>query len=332
MSPHRRPVHRRTLLRGTLAVLAGAALPRPAAAAPVVRIDDPRMREVVDPAARLETLYREGRWCEGLCWAPALGGLVFSDVKANHIRVLTEAREAKSLRDPSNNANGNALDAAGRLVTCEHRGRRVVRREADGRLTVLAEAFEGRPLNAPNDAVLGPDGAIWFTDPVFGIRLPDEGVMAEPAQAARRVYRVSAPGRVEAMTDAAGQPNGLAFAPDGRTFYVTDAGGAMNPEGARTILALPFADGRLGPARTFARLEAGIADGLAVDAAGRLYAACADGVRVYASDGTPLGRIATPRTAANLTIGGPDGRRLYVSAGPAIHAIALRVGTAPRFG
>ncbi|WP_132253882.1 SMP-30/gluconolactonase/LRE family protein [Methylobacterium segetis] len=323
-------LRRRDLLAAGILTLA---LPRPARAAPVVRVLDARFASVVDPTARLETVYAGGRWCEGLCPAPHLGGLVFSDVKANRICILGDDGRARPFRDPSNNANGNTLDREGRLVTCEHRGRRVVRREPDGELTVLADSFAGRPLNAPNDAVLGPDGAIWFTDPVFGIRLPDEGVMAEPAQRARRVYRVAEPGRVEAMTDAADQPNGLAFAPDGRTLYLSDAGAALQPEGARTILAFPVGRGhRLGPKRPFAEVETGAPDGLAVDAQGRLYAACEDGVRVFDPDGTWLGRIATPRAAANLAFGGPDGRRLFVAAGSSIHAIDLTAAGARRAG
>ncbi|AWN44156.1 SMP-30/gluconolactonase/LRE family protein [Methylobacterium durans] len=316
---------RDVLATGILAL----ALPRPARAAPVVRSLDPRFAAVADPASRLETIYTGGRWCEGLCPAPHLGGLVFSDVKANRICVLGEDGRVRPFRDPSNNANGNALDREGRLVTCEHRGRRVVRREPDGRLTVLADSFAGKPLNSPNDAVLGPDGAIWFTDPIFGIRLPDEGVMAESAQRARRVYRVAQPGRVEAMTDAADQPNGLAFAPDGGTFYLSDAGAALQPEGASAILAFPVGpDQRLGAPRLFAEIETGAPDGLTVDAEGRLYAACEDGVRVFDPDGTWLGRIATPRAAANVALGGPDRRRLTITAGPAIHAIDLKVAGA----
>ncbi|KAB1070215.1 SMP-30/gluconolactonase/LRE family protein [Methylobacterium planeticum] len=314
-----------------LDLLGLAALPRGAQAAPVVLRLDPRLDAVIDPGARLEVLHRGARWCEGLCWAPALGGLVFSDVRANRIGILDAERRVHTLRDPSNNANGNTLDARGRLVTCEHRGRRVVRREADGRLTVLADSFGGKPLNAPNDVALASDGALWFTDPVFGIRQADEGLVAEPAQAARRVYRIDPAGTLRAMTDAVGQPNGLAFAPDGRVLYVSDASAALNPEAARTILAFAVGpDQSLGAKRTFAALESGAPDGLAVDAAGNLYAACEDGVRIYAPDAAPLGRIATPKAAANLTFGA-DGRRLFIAAGDAIHAIDLkRRAGAPR--
>ena len=322
--------HRRTILAGGLGLLAASTA---RAAGAVVRADDARLDALVDPSAQLRTLFDDGRWCEGPCWAPGLGGLVFSDTKANRTRVLAEDGSAKTLFDPSENGNGNTLDARGRLITCEHRTRRVVRREADGTKTVLADAFGGKRLNSPNDAVVAADGAVWFTDPVFGITQPEEGILAEPEQAARRVYRVTAPGsfgaRVEAMTDALDQPNGLAFAPDGRTLYVSESGASLNPEAGRAVMAFAVgADGRLGAPRTFAAIEAGVPDGLKVDAAGRVYAACGDGIRIFAPDGTPLGRIATPTPAANLAFGGSDGRRLFVAAGHAILAIDLRV--APR--
>lgn len=305
-----------------------AALALPAAAAQVLRADDPRFALVVDPGTRLETLYRDGRWCEGPCFAAHLGGLVFSDVRSNRMLVAGADGAVRSFRDPSDNANGNVLDAQGRLVTCEHRGRRVVRREPDGAITVLADSYAGKPLNSPNDAVLGPDRAIWFTDPVFGITVPDEGVMAEPVQGACRVYRIDPSGAVQAMTDAVGQPNGIAFSPDGRVLYVSDTGaGLMNAEGARAILAFAVdGNGRLSEPRTFAEVEAGVPDGLAVDADGRVYAACLDGVRVFDPDGRMLGRIATATNASNLAFGGPDGRRLFITAGRAVHAIDLKVG------
>jgi gluconolactonase len=319
------PLRRRDFLAAGLAASALAG-PGRARAAPIVRRLDPRLDAIIDAGARLKTLHWGARWCEGLCWAPALGGLVFSDVRANRISVLDAERRVSTLRDPANNPNGNALDAQGRLVTCEHRGRRVVRRAPDGSLTVLADTYDGKPLNAPNDVTLGPDGALWFTDPVFGIRQADEGLMAEPAQSARRVYRIDPSGQLGAVTDAVGQPNGLAFAPDGRILYVSDASAALNPEAARRILAFAVEpDRRLGPARVFAELESGVPDGLAVDANGNLYAACEDGVRLYAPDGTPLGRIATPKAAANLAFGGPDRRRLFIAAGDAILAVDLKV-------
>ncbi|MDP4022032.1 SMP-30/gluconolactonase/LRE family protein [Methylobacterium sp. NEAU 140] len=320
-------IDRRALIGAGLALAATGAR----AAAPVVRVDDPRLEAVLEPRQTLRTLYRGGRWCEGPCWLPHRAGLAFSDVKRNHILLLTRAGEVETLVAPSNNANGNTLDARGRLITCEHRGRRVVRRDPDGAVTVLADSFAGKPLNAPNDAVLGPDGAIWFTDPVYGIAEPEEGIQAEPEQRARRVYRIPEPGRVEAMTAAVDQPNGLAFAPDGKTLYVAESGAARNPEGGRAILAFPVEADRLGAPRVFAALEAGVPDGLKVDLDGRVYAACIDGVRIFDPAGVLLGRVATPTTAANLAFGGPDDRTLFITAGSAVHAIELRAPALRRF-
>ena len=330
-------MNRRTLLRHTALGLALAAgpravlTPRAAWAAPLLRFDDPEFRAVVDPEARLVTLYTDGRWCEGPCYAAHLGGLVFSDVRANRMLLIGDDGAVRTFRDPSDNANGNTLDAQGRLVTCEHRGRRVVRAESDGSLTVLADRYAGKPLNSPNDASLAADGAIWFTDPVFGIAMPEEGIVRRPEQTARRIYRIDPDGTVTGQSDALDQPNGLAFSPDGRRLYVSDTGASLNPEGARAILAFPVENGRsLGTPHPFATVEAGVPDGLAVDADGRVYAACGDGVRVFAPDGRLLGRIATAREAANVTFGGRDGRRLFVASGPAIHAIALKVRGAGR--
>ncbi|WP_019905910.1 SMP-30/gluconolactonase/LRE family protein [Methylobacterium sp. 77] len=323
-------MRRRDLLCG---IAATATWGRPALAAPILRFDDPRFAELVDPSAVTTILYREGRWCEGLCWAPHLGGLIVSDVRSNRMLVIGGDREAKPFRDPSNNANGNVLDAQGRLVTCEHRTRRVVRRESDGSLTILADGFGGQPLNSPNDAALATDGAIWFTDPVFGITMPEEGIQAVPAQSARRVYRIDPAGEVQAMTDAVGQPNGIAFAPDGRHLYVTETSAALdNAEGGRAVLAFPVEERRLGEPRTIATLDVGAPDGLAVDEAGRIYAACADGVRIYLPDGTLLGRIATATPASNVEFGGPDGKRLFISAGTVVAAIDLKVRGAAKAG
>ncbi|WP_235918930.1 SMP-30/gluconolactonase/LRE family protein [Aureimonas psammosilenae] len=317
---------RRDILKLGLGSAILAAMPRIAEAAPLVRVDDPELASVIDPTARARTIFEGGKWCEGTCYVPALAGLVFSDVKSNRLWLVKDDGSREPYRDPSNNSNGNVLDAEGRLVTCEHRTRRVVRQEKDGTLTTLAETFEGKRLNSPNDAVLAPDGAIWFTDPTYGITQPAEGILAEPEQTARRVYRIDPSGRLEAKSDAFDQPNGIGFSPDGRVLYVSETGGGANPEGARGIHAFDVsAEGNLSGKRIFAAYDSGVPDGLAVDVEGRVYAASGDGVRIYGSDGRMLGRIATAKTVGNLAFGGPDGRRLFIAATDVIQVIDMKV-------
>ncbi len=278
--------------------------------------------QIAGPDARLTIVHSGGRWMEGPAWDRRAGRLVCSDVKANRILSIVPGRAASPLRDPSNNANGNAFDREGRLVSCEHLTRRVVRQEKDGRITILAERHQGRRLNAPNDLAVAADGAIWFTDPIFGITVPDEGLPAEPEQRGRFVYRIDPSGALGVVADGFDQPNGIAFAPDGRTLYVSDTGGALNAEGPREIRAFDVVDGvRLARERRFAKLDHGIPDGLTVDAQGRVYAATADGAAIWSPAGEPLGIISTPVTCGNLAFGGRDGRTLFLCASDRVFAI-----------
>ena len=284
------------------------------------------MSAVVAPGAKLVTFYDRGRWCEGPVWSRALASLVFSDVRANRIARLDATGEVTPWRDPSGYANGNAFDRQGRLITCEHLGRRVVRQEGDGRLTVLADGFEGKPLNAPNDVVVASDGGIWFTDPTFGLELPEEGRQAVPQQRGRFVFRIDPAGSLEVMADTFEEPNGLAFSADETILYVSETSAALNPEGKREIRAFDVVGGRrLTGERLFARVPSGIPDGLKVDADGRVYAATDAGVRIWSRDGAPVGLIATPGTCGNLAFGGADGHRLFLCNGTHIHGISVKV-------
>lgn len=276
---------------------------------------------VTADGARLVTLHRDGRWCEGPAWDRATATLVFSDVRADRLLRLAQDGQAGILRDPSGFSNGNAFDSEGRLLTCEQLGRRVVRQERDGRLTVLADRYRGRRLNSPNDLVVARDGAVWFTDPTFGLMQPEEGRMAEPEQPGRYVFRLDPSGRLDVAADTFEQPNGIAFSPDGARLYVSDTSAAEDHEGTREIRAFDVVDGRLRRERFFASVPSGTPDGLATDAAGRLFAATDRGAGVWDRDGTPLGVVPTPVTCANLAFGGPDGRWLYLCAGTSVHRI-----------
>lgn len=280
---------------------------------------------VIDPDARVETLYAEGQWCEGPVWIPALNSLVFSDVRRNRMIRIPDGGRPEPFRDPSENANGNTLDAQGRLITCQHRTGRVVRAEADGAFTVLAERHGTGRLNSPNDVIVATDGAVWFTDPTFGISVPSEGEPRASEQAGSFVYRLAPDGTLTAVATNFHEPNGLAFSPDERILYVAEAGKGPDGSAPRTIHALDVSYGRLSNERVFARVENGIPDGLKVDSDGRVYAGTGDGVRIWNADGAPVGRIPTDGPCANIAFGGPDGRRLYICAGPKVLTVETRV-------
>lgn len=319
----RASLDRRLLIAGALA----AALPGSARGdGPELVAESDEFQAIADPSARIETLYEGGRWSEGPVWVPRLASLVFSDVRNDRMLLLPEGGMAQAFREPSANANGNTLDAAGRLITCEHRNRRVVRQEPDGSFTVLADRYRGGRLNSPNDVAVTRDGAIWFTDPTYGIDNPDEGIASPSEQAGRFVYRLDPGGRLAIAADSFVQPNGLAFSPDETILYVSETEGAMKPDGRREIRAFAVTqDGRLSRERVFATLEHGAPDGLALDEAGRLYAGVEGGVRIWRPDGQPIGRIASPGPCANLAFGGSDGRRLYLCCGARVLAITLKV-------
>ncbi|KQQ30805.1 gluconolactonase [Methylobacterium sp. Leaf123] len=309
-STTRRGIARRPLLG--LALL-GALASRARAA------DD--LSAVLDPSARPETLYDEGEWCEGPVWAPSLGGLIFSDVRRNRMMLIREGGGAEVFREPSNNANGNAVDGQGRLITCEHRTSRIVRRETDGAITVLADRYEGGRLNAPNDVVVARDSAIWFTDPTFGIDQPKEGKPRASEQNGRYVFRLAPDGTLAVASASFVQPNGLAFSPDERILYVCESGETAASE----IRAFDVADGKLSNERVFARVAKGVPDGVKVDTDGRVYAGTGDGVRIWSADGRPVGHIPTEGPCANLAFGGPDGRRLFLCAGKRVLAVETKL-------
>lgn len=309
-------VDRRTIVLSMGAMLTMTAPPALASPLPV---------QIVGPDDQLKIIHSGGRWMEGPVWDRRLSRLVCSDVKSNQILSIAPGRAVTALRNPSNNANGNAFDREGRLISCEHLTRRVVRQEKDGRITILADRYEGKRLNAPNDLAVAADGSIWFTDPVFGITVPDEGLPAEPEQRGRFVYRIDPSGKLAVVTDGLDQPNGIVFSPDERTLYVSDTGGALNAEGPREIRAFDVVDGvRLERGRRFARLAHGIPDGLTVDAAGRVYAATANGAAIWSPAGEPLGIIPTPLTCGNLEFGGREGRTLFLCATDRVFAIETK--------
>ena len=277
--------------------------------------------------AAIERIATGFRWAEGPAWFPAGGYLVWSDIPNNRImRWLEEDGHISVFRANSHHSNGNTRDFDGRLVTCEHDARRVTRTEHDGTITVLADKHDGKRLNAPNDLVVARDGAVWFTDPGYGIDGPYEGHTAEP-ELPRHVYRVDpATGRTAIVADDFDRPNGIAFSPDEQHLYVVDSG--ITHGGKSHIRVFDVDGASLRNSRVFAEdFAPGLTDGLRTDAAGNVWCSMGwadpaeDGVRCYAPDGDLIGKVHLPEGCANLCFGGRKGHRLFMCASTSVYAL-----------
>lgn len=282
-----------------------------------------RFRPYVVGNARLETLHTGMRWAEGPVWLADSGCLLLSDVPSDRILRWVEGQGASVYREPSGHANGNTRDRQGRLLTCESGGRRVVRTELDGRLTVLADRYLGKRLNSPNDIVVRSDETVWFTDPDYGILSDFTGNKAPSEIGACHVFRVDPrTGELRSVCGDMVKPNGLAFSPDERILYVADSGASHDPDGPHHILAFDVGDdGSLRSRRVFAVIDAGIPDGFRVDVDGNVWTSAEDGVHCIASDGELLGKIRVPETVANVAFGGPKRNRLFIAAASSLYAV-----------
>lgn len=269
------------------------------------------------PVKRLATGFD---WTEGPVWFGDAGCLLFSDIPNNRIARWSEDG-VTTYRQPSNYANGHTRDRQGRLVTCEHGTRRVTRTEWDGSVTVIADNYQAKRLNSPNDVIVAPDGAIWFTDPHYGIMTDYEGSKAEQ-ELPCSVYRVSADGAIEAViTDMQG-PNGLAFSPDGRRLYVADTG-RMFTSDPRHIRVFDMVGGRPTNGRIFHVITPGCADGMRVDSDGNVWSSAADGVHCISPDGHLMGKILVPELVSNLCFGGQAKHRLFITATTSVYSVVL---------
>jgi gluconolactonase len=314
----------------------GASVPSPNGTRlvePSYEITSPAFNDCIDPVAWLERLHTGCRWAEGPVYFGDLRCLVWSDIPNQRMLRLDECSGGVSVfRAATGHANGSTRDREGRLVTCEQGARRVVRTEHDGSVTVLAERFEGRRFNAPNDVVVRSDGTIWFTDPSYGIISDYVGNKAPRESASCNVYRLDPRDRsLRVVVDDFSMPNGLAFSPDERTLYVADSGYLTDDTAPRHIRAFDVgADGTLAGGDVLATIEPGIPDGLRVDTDGRLWIGAGDGVHCVTADGEPIGKILVPEASANLTFGGPKRNRLYITATSSLYAVYLNVTGAQR--
>lgn len=294
----------------------------------IYEIHDKRFRNMIVPTADLDELYSDCRWAEGPVWFNDHGCLLWSDIPNQRILRWVPEGSVSVFRSPSNFANGNSRDRQGRLITCEHGGRRVTRTEVDGSITILADNFNGKKLNSPNDVIVRSDGTIWFTDPTYGILADYEGYKAEPEQPTRNVYRLDpSNGELTAVITDFYQPNGLAFSPDETKLYVADSAYSHSDDLPRHIRVFDVAeDGRsVSGGEVFCAVDSGLPDGFRFDTDGNLWTSAADGVHCFSPEGELLGKIKVPQVVANVTFGGPRRNRLFITATKSLYAIYLTV-------
>ena len=265
----------------------------------------------LDFTVPVEKLAGDFQFTEGPLWVATKGELLFSDIPADRI-VRFKDGKCETFRTPSHNSNGLTLDNQGRLIACEHGSRRVTRTEADGAITTLADRYEGHRLNSPNDVVVKSDGAIYFTDPPFGVKREDRELDFQG------VYRIASDGKT--LTVVARdflKPNGLAFTPDEKVLFINDT------ERGHIRAFDVSAGSTLTNSRVFAQAPG--ADGMKVDAEGDVYCACRGGVMVFDRTGKYLGTFATADQPTNCAFGGPDGRTLFITTHPSIYRVRLTV-------
>jgi len=281
----------------------------------------------------IQRLYTGMLWAEGPAWSGVGRYLVWSDIPNNlQLRRLDEDGHIGVFRNPSGYSNGNTFDWEGRQISFEHGNRRVVRYEHTGKVTVLAERWQGKPLNAPNDGAVHPDGGIWFTDPGYGSLANYEGHKGE-LEIKEAVYRIDPKsGKMEKMTDEMFKPNGLCFSPDYKKVYIAETGATHYEQSPRNIMVYDVVDGsKLGKGREFASMKtsagAGLADGIRADVDGNIWAGAGwvgegyDGVHIFAPNGDRIGQIRLPEICSNVCFGGPKRNRLFMTASQSLYAV-----------
>jgi gluconolactonase len=283
---------------------------------------DPRFRRYIVNNTVIRRLHFGTLWAEGPAWNGVGRYLVWSDIPNNvQMRWTEEDNRVTVFRNPSGFSNGNTFDFEGRQLSCEHGGRRVVRYEHNGTVTVIADKFNGKKLNSPNDIAVHPDGGIWFTDPTYGIRGNYEGFKGEQ-ETKEAVYRVDGKTlQIEKATDDQSGPNGICFSPDYKKVYIADTGMGRD-------IRVYDVDGRaLRNGKRFVQLDIpgtgqpSAADGIRCDVDGNIWAGARPGVQVVAADGTRIGMIRLPETCANVCFGGSRRNRLFMAASESLYAV-----------
>jgi gluconolactonase len=300
-----------------------APAPRSWAGDQLVRYPDPdvvaldnRFRRYIVGNTVIQRLFTGTLWAEGVAWNGVGRYLVWSDIPNNRqMRWLEEDGHVTVFRSPSGFSNGNTFDYEGRELSCEHGNRRVARYEYNGTVTVIADKFQGKRLNSPNDIAVHPDGGIWFTDPIYGIRGYYEGFKGE-SEIKEAVYRVDAKtGQMDKVTDDLNQPNGICFSPDYKKAYICDTGTG------REVRVYDVDGKTLRNSKRFVHLATGAADGIRCDIDGNVWAGAPPGVQVIAPSGEPIGMIRLPENCANICFGGTRRNRLFMAASQSLYAV-----------
>ncbi len=303
----------------------------------VIVIDPARFKAKVNNSV-IERVHVGNRWAEGIAWNGNAQCLIWSDIPNDRqLRRNEEDGHVSVLRPAANYSNGNTFDNQGRQLSCEHDTRRLVRYEPSGKVTVLADKFEGKPLNAPNDVVVDPNDNIWFTDPGYGILVAYEGHLAK-SEVKEAVYRIDGKtGQMTKVADDLHKPNGICFSHDYKKLYVCETGATHEPTLPKTIQQydVVYSGGnatKLTNSKLFINTEmkgkgAGLADGIRADVDGNIWAGCGwvgpgyDGVHIFAPNGDMIGQILLPETCANLCFGGRNRNRLYMAASQSIYSL-----------
>lgn len=286
---------------------------------------DPRFRRYMIGNTSIKRLYTGTSWAEGPAWNGVGRYLVWSDIPANvQMRWIEEDGRVTVFHNPAGYSNGNTFDYEGRQLSCEHGGRRVVRYEFNGSLTVIADKFEGKRLNSPNDIVVHPDGGVWFTDPPYGINGNYEGYKADK-ELKEAVYRADPKtGKVVKVTEDVGAPNGICFSPDYKRLYIADTGGN------RDMKVWDVDGSALRNGRTFIKLEVPgtnaptAADGIRCDTDGNIWAGARPGVQIITPGGERIGMIRLPENCANVCFGGTRRNRLFMTASQSLYAVPVQ--------
>ena len=303
--------------------------------APDVIVIDPSFNALRVFNSPIQRLYTGALWSEGPAWSSQGRYLVWSDIPNNRqLRYIEDDDRVTVFRTPSGNSNGNTFDFEGRQISCEHGGRRVSRYEYNGTVTVIADRYQGKRLNSPNDVTVHQDGSIWFTDPQYGIRGNFEGNRAE-SENKPGVYRADPKtGQLDLITDELTGPNGICFSPDYKKLYVADTGASHYDNAPRNIKVWDIVDEKkVAKGREFASMKldgfekAGFADGIRADIDGNVWASAGwvgegyDGVHVFAPDGTRIGLICLPEICSNVCFGGTKRNRLFITGSQSLYSV-----------